>query len=176
MVFRAVAMLVLGGALMGFMTSLVLPRRYVARAAIAVEDSTLIRGAADRTLSPRFLSMFIAQDPHYAPLLDFTPMGEIVDQIRRDTVITPEGPGTCAVRYTDDDRYAALSTTQTLMDQLRRDLGDAKVKQPVEVGITGPGAALCAFEGAAAGFAVGLCLWFAAARSQESANFTVPSQ
>jgi len=164
MLFRAVAMLAIGGALLGFMTSLVLPRRYVARATIAVQDPALIRGAADKTLSPAFLTIFIAQDPHFLPLLNYTPMDEIVDQIRRDTVIAPEGPRTCAIRYTDDDRYAALSTTQTLMDELRRDLGDAKVRQPVEVGITGPGAALCAFEGATVGLAVGLCLWFAAVR------------
>lgn len=164
MVLRAVAMLALGGTLLGFMISLVLPRRYVARASLAVQDTALISGAADRALSPAFLTIFIAQDPGYVPILNYTPMDEIVDQIRRDTVIAQQGPKTCAIRYTDDDRYTAVSTAQALLNELRRDLGDAKVKQPVEVGISGPSAGLCAFEGATAGLAAGLCLWFAAGR------------
>ena len=164
MLFRTVTMLAVGGALVGFMTSLALPRRYVARATLAVQDTALISSAADRTLSPGFLTMFVAEDPHYVPLLNYTPMEEIVDQIRRDTVIAPAGPRTCAIRFTDDDRYAALSTIQTLIDELRRDLGDAKVKEPVDVAVTGPSAALCMFEGLTAGIAAGLCLWFAASR------------
>jgi hypothetical protein len=97
-------------------------------------------------------------------LLDYTPVEDLVDEIRKDTVIEAEGPRTCAIRFTDHDRYAALSTTQTLVEQLRRDLGNAKVKEPVQVGISGPGAALCTFEGLAAGLVFGLCVWFAAAR------------
>jgi hypothetical protein len=160
MLGRTIAILALSGTLIGFATSLLLPRRYVGRVALTVDKSELVEGAADRVLSNPTLSAIIRESPYYRDLLDYTPIHELVDEVRANVVIARDGSGDCIVQFTDDSKYAALTMTNRLVQALRRELETAEIKVPVQVRATGPSNALCALEGLAAGMILGLCVWF----------------
>ena len=160
MLRRTIAILALSGAMAGFVTSLMLPRRYVGRASLTVDSHELVDAAADRVLATQALTALVRDSPYYKDVLDYTPMEELLEQIRGNVVIARDGVGDCRVEFTDDGPYAALNTTNRLVEGLRRNLETAELKSPVRVGTTGPSNALCTFEGLAAGLVLGLCVWF----------------
>jgi hypothetical protein len=160
-----IAILALSGALIGFVTSLMLPRRYVGSASLTVDQQELVDGAADRVLAAQPLSALIHDSPYYRDALDYTPIEELLQQIRDNAVITRDRSGDCLVEFTDPDRSVAFNTTSRLVEALRRNLETAQMKSPVRVATTGPSNALCTFEGLAAGLMAGLCVWFAVSRS-----------
>jgi hypothetical protein len=164
MLRRMIAMLALSGALAGFVTSLLLPRRYVGRAALTVDASELVDSAADRVLASQPLSAMIQGSPYYRDMLDYTPIAELLQQVRDNVVIARNATGDCVVQFTDDDEFAARSMTNRMVEELRRNLENSSIKVPVRVGTTGPSKALCAFEGLTAGLMVGLCVWFGVSR------------
>ena len=161
MLRQVVAMLVFSGALAGFAVSLSLPRRYVGRGSVPADSGISVDLAADLTLSPDSLSQVIAQSPYYRQTLGYMPFGQLIEQVRANTIIRTEGAGSCRVEFTDDDPHNALETTRTLLDEMRKNLQTPQPAGPVRVGTTGPSAALCSFEGFLAGVAAGLCVWFA---------------
>jgi hypothetical protein len=165
MLRRVIVMFALSGALAGYVTALLLPRRYLGQARLAVTAPFSIEDAAQKTLSAQTLSPMILQSPYYLPILNYTPLDEVVRQIRDNSAIVPEKNAVCLVQFTDDDRYAALDMTHNLLEEMRRNLGNARVRDGVRVVATGPGYALCALEGLAAGLFIGLCVVFLAARS-----------
>ncbi len=165
MVLRIVAILAFSGALAGFVVSLALPRRYVGHGSVSAGSKVPLELAADRTLAPESLARVIAQSPYYRRTLDYMPMGELIEEVRANTVIRGEGLLTCGVQFTDDDRYNALDTTRSLLDETRKNLETSAAAGEVRVRTTGPSAALCSFEGSLAGLAAGLCVWFARGRS-----------
>jgi hypothetical protein len=165
MLRRTIGMLALSGALIGFVTSLLLPRRYVARASLAIDAPASVEDAAARTLSEPSLSPLILASPYYEPMLSYTALQELVEQIRDNSVIARDSQKGCTVQFTDDDKYAALATTGSLLEEMRKNLGDAQVREPVRVWTTGPSNALCTFEGLTAGLLIGLCVWFGVSRS-----------
>jgi hypothetical protein len=169
MLRRTIAILALSGALLGFVTSLLLPRRYVGRVFLSVDSQEPVEGAADRVLAAAPLSAIIHDNPYYRDTLDYTPMQDLVEQVRANAVIARNGDGDCVVQFTDDSRYAALNMTGRLVEALRRNLESARIKVPVRVSTTGPSPALCAFEGSAAGLLLGLCVWFGVSLSHPAA-------
>ena len=158
-------MLALSGAMIGFATSLLLPRRYVGTASLSVYNHELVVGAADRTLSAQPLSAMIRDNSHYRQLLDYTPLPDVVQQVRDNTAIVEDPKGGCTVEFTDDDKYAAITMTNSLLNELRRNLQGAPVKEPLRIGTTGPSGALCTLEGLVGGLVVALCVGFGVARS-----------
>ena len=162
MLRRVFAMFMLCGALIGFAVSLKLPRHYVGRGSLLFESPASMQNAAETTLSVRSLSAIIFQSAYYQPMLSYTPVEELVEEIRRNCSIEPNG----MVQYKDDDEYAALDVTRRLVEELKKNAGaSARVKEPVRLQLTGPTPALCTFEGILAGLALGLCVWFGLSRS-----------
>ena len=166
MLRSTIAILALSGAMAGFVTSLLLPRRYVGRAALTVDPSELVDSAADRVLATQPLSAMIQGNPYYKDMLGYTPMPELLQQVRDNVVIARDATGDCVVQFVDDDELAARNMTNRMVEALRRNLETASIKLPVLVGTTGPSRALCALEGLMAGLLVGLCVWFGVSRHQ----------
>jgi hypothetical protein len=164
MLRRIVAMLAFSGALAGFAVSLTLPRRYVGHGSVPAGSKVPVELAADRTLAPESLARVIGQSPYYRRTLDYMPMGELIEEVRANTVIESEGSRACKVEFTDDDRYNALDTTRSLLDEVRKNLETPDPAGEVRVRATGPSAALCSFEGFLTGLATGLIVWFARGR------------
>src|SRR5215472_12861923 len=143
MLRRILAMLAFSGALAGFAVSLVLPRRYVGHGLVPAGPKVAVDIAADRTLAPESLARVIAESPYYRRNLDYMPMGELIEEMRANAVIRSSSPQTCTVEFTDDDRYNALDTTRSLLDEVRKNLGTPGAAGEVRVRTTGPTAALC---------------------------------
>jgi hypothetical protein len=167
MLGRIIAILALSGAMAGFVTSLLLPRRYVGRASLSVDPSELVDRAAERVLATQPLSAMIQGSPYYKDMLDYTPMPELLQQVRDNVVIERNATGDCVVQFTEDDEFAARNMTNRMVEELRRNLENSSIKLPVRVGTTGPSRALCALEGLMAGLLVGLCVWFGLSRDQD---------
>jgi hypothetical protein len=167
MLGRTIAILALSGAMAGFVISLLLPRRYVGRAALTVDPNELVDGAADRVLATQPLSAMIQGSPYFKDMLDYTPMPELLQQVRDNVVIARNATGDCVVQFTDDDELAARNMTNRMVEELRRNLETASIKLQVRVGTTGPSKALCVLEGLMAGLFVGLCVWFGVSRHQD---------
>jgi hypothetical protein len=164
MLLRIVAMLAFSGALAGFAVSLALPRRYVGHGSVPAGSKVPVDIAADRTMAPESLARVIAQSPYYRRTLDYMPMGQLIEEVRASTSIHSGRSGFCMVEFKDDDRYNALDTTRTLLDEVRKNLETQDPAGEVWVATTGPSAVLCAFEGFLSGIAAGLCVWFAGGR------------
>ena len=164
MLRRMIGILALSGAMAGFAISLMLPRRYIGRAALNVDPSELVDSAAERVLATQPLSAMIQGSPYYKDMLDYTPMPELLQQVRDNVVIARNTTGECVVQFTDDDEFAARNMTNRMVEELRRNLENSSIKLPVHVGTTGPSKALCALEGLMAGLLVSLCVWFGVSR------------
>ena len=63
MLRRTIAILALSGAMAGFVTSLMLPRRYVGRASLTVDSHELVDAAADRVLATQALTALVRDSP-----------------------------------------------------------------------------------------------------------------
>src|SRR5215469_5307978 len=168
MLRRILAMLAFSGALAGFAISLTLPRRYVGHGSVLAGSKVPVELAADRTLAPESLARVVAQSPYYRRAFDHMPIGELITEVRSNTVIEREGPQRCRVEFTDDDRYNALDTARSLLDEVRKNLETPDPAGEVRVRATGPSAGLCSFEGFLAGLAAGLIVWFARGRRTEA--------
>jgi hypothetical protein len=166
MLRRTIAILALSGVMAGFVTALLLPRRYVGRASLTVDARELVDGAADRVLATQPLSAMIQGSPYFKDMLDYTPMPELLQQVRNNVVIARNATGDCVVQFTDDDEFTTRNMTNRMVEELRRNLENSSLKVPVRVGTTGPSKALCSFEGLMAGLLIGLCVWFGVSRHQ----------
>src|ERR1700729_1081248 len=111
MLRRTIAILAMSGAMAGFVISLLLPRRYVGRAALTVDPHELVDGAADRILATQTLSAMIQGNPYYTDMLNYTPMPELLQQVRDNVVIARNRTGDCVVQFTDNDEFAARNMT-----------------------------------------------------------------
>jgi hypothetical protein len=148
------AILAISGALVGFTASFTISRRYVAHATMTAASGQDILDASNRALSKESLIPIVLQSINYKPRLDFTPMDELIQQIRDSCVMTrATNSDTVTLEFTDDDRYAAMEMGRALLARMGDKVAGAKA-EPLRLTETGPTRAM--FTGA--GFAGGLSL------------------
>jgi hypothetical protein len=178
---QTAALLAAIGALAGYATSLSLPRRYAGHTTLAFvhaswvpqsaydeEARQIFRDASEKTLSPDSLTPIVMQSIYYRPALNYTPADELVEQIRKnsamDSVRLPDKTDGFTIRFSDEDRYAALDMTRVLQVEMQRNAALLKhaarpdefirVVEPVRITTTGPGSGLCTLLGLCAGLAL----------------------
>lgn len=157
------AILAATGALAGFVTAQLIPRRYISRTAVAftekVSPDRCIFAAA-QTLSAVALKPIVVQNAYYRSELDFTPEDELVERIQQNGSIhcaAVAGQNGFRVEFADADRYLTLEMTRILVEETGKNANAAmKVIDPIHSGTTGPGRAECVSIGMAGGLALAL--------------------
>lgn len=117
---RVTAMLALMGALAGFSTSLILPRRYVATATSAFRNtpsdpSELLRHAFARTMESESLVALIVRNASLNSRLDFTPMKDEIEMLRAGAAAHVTGADSFAVQFQDEDKFQATDIAKSLL-------------------------------------------------------------
>jgi len=157
------AILTVTGALAGFVTAQLLPRRYISRTAVAFTEKVSTDRciyAANQTLSAPALKPIVVQNAYYRTELDFTAEEDIVERIQQNGSIRCDvvsGQNGFRVEFTDDDRYLSLEMARILVEETGKNaLAAMRVVEPVQVGTTGPGRAQCVLIGMVCCLALGL--------------------
>jgi len=143
------------GAILGFTASFLVSRRWVARATLEGAEAS----ASRRALEKESLTPMILQSLSFRPKLDFTPMDELIEQIRENCAFSAPAPNRLTMEFTDDDRDAALEFGNALLHRLSDLAPGAHVTEPLRVTETGPTRALFTGAGLAAGLLLAAIAW-----------------
>ena len=160
---KTAAILTATGALAGFVTGQLLPRRYISRTAVAFTENVSTDRciyAAAQTLSAAALKPIVVQNAYYRTELDFTPEEEIVERIQQNgsiRCVPVGGQNGFRVEFADADRYLTLEMARVLVEETGKNANAAKkVVDPIHAGTSGPGRAQCVLIGMAGGLTLAL--------------------